>query len=230
MAFTTLIKKKIRNMDLSPGNKSTQKGSSLLLHHSEKMASPESQRHVTLHMVFVEANGNVLEIVRKEVELQQQEQEQEQQVVPESVFVGLMHEHRHRRPDGRRFRWTDLLTYFVKYSSQETVDYARRSVEPKTTTTPLLLQVLPPIAADVVVPPSLFIFHKVNSLWLIFREEVLAVAAPTSVKPLAVSILKRSQTATTTNKNKKNVRISQDLPRYKELLRKPRKTIRIHDK
>ena len=217
-------------MDLLPGNRSTPKvssSSSLLLHHSEKMASPESQRHVTLHMVFVEANGNVLEIVRKEVELQQQEQEQ--QVVPERVFVGLMHEHRHRRPDGRRFQWTDLLTYFVKYSSQETVDYARRSVETKTTTTPLL-QVLPPIAADVVVPPSLFIFHKVNSLWLIFREEVLAVAAPANVKPLAVSILKRTQTATTTNKNKKNVRISQDLPRYKELLRKPRKTIRIHDK
>jgi len=66
-------------------------------------------------------------------------------------------------------------------------------------------------------PPSLFIFHSINSVYILFREMVLV--NPTIQSP--VSIIKKYK-----NKITKRVRISNDLPSYsisKNDLRKTRK-------
>lgn len=186
--------------------------------YSDKMAAPETQTRVKMISLIVDFKGSVLEQRQIWVPLI------EGGVMPESVLLGLIHAERYQRADKRRFQLADIQTFFVKTTAQETLDLARSAAAAAAA-----FKALPPVPVDVVVPPSLFIFHRINCVFLIFREEVrVAAAAARSNKqpPLAVSILKTAG-GTTTNKNKKHVRISQELPRYKDLL-KPRKTIKIH--
>jgi hypothetical protein len=186
--------------------------------YSDKMAAPEPQTRVKMISLIVDSKGSVLEQRQIWVPLI------EGGVMPESVLLGLIHAERYQRADKRRFQLADIQTFFVKTTAQETLDLARTAAAGAGPT----LNALPPVPVDVVVPPSIFIFHRINCVFLIFREEVrVAAAAARSNKqpPLAVSILKTA--GGTTNKNKKQVRISQELPRYKDLL-KPRKTIKIH--
>jgi hypothetical protein len=181
--------------------------------YSDKMAVPETQTRVKIVTLVVDSKGSVVEQRCSWTPLL------EGGVMPESVLLGLIHAERYQRADKRRFQLADIQTFFVSLTGQETHDLARGgSSSPR-------LQALPPVPVDVVVPPSLFIFHKINSVFLLFKEEVLKTKVPTPARLAAVSILKSSGGAST--KNKKHVRISQELPRYKDLL-KPRKTIKIH--
>jgi hypothetical protein len=60
-------------------------------------------------------------------------------------------------------------------------------------------------------PPSLFIFHSLNSIWIIFRELVLVNQTTPAINIQPASILKR-QDANSAPKKTKRVRISADLP------------------
>lgn len=179
--------------------------------YSDKMAVPETQTRVKIVSILVDSKGSVLE------QRSCWEPLLPDGVMPESVLLGCIHAERHQRADKRRFQLADIQTFFVTATGQETHDLARGSWAPG-------LQGLSPVPKDVVVPPSLFIFHGINCVVLLFKEEV-RVGLTLAKSRLAVSILK--PTGGTTTKNKKHVRISQELPRYKDLL-KPRKTIKIH--
>lgn len=140
-------------------------------------------------------------------------------IVPESVVMGMIHGQRHQRPDKKRFQLNDIVTYFVPVTST-LLDWTRGSSMDND-----WMKTLPAIPMDIVVPPSLFIFHSIQCIWLLFREEVCV--GHTSLPPLAISILK-TPTPGSAKSNKKHVRISQDLPRYKAMLLPKRKTIKIH--
>ena len=172
------------------------------------------QQSIRMDCILVDSRGALLEVQRQQVALTSKSADEH--VIPESVFLGLVHTLRHQRSDKRRFQLADMMTFFVPDAG---VGAGASSAK---------MQTLPPIPCDVVVPTTLPIFHGINRIWLIFREEVLVatgLASTANKKPLAVSILKNG--ATKSNNINKRVRISQELPRYKEL-RKPRKTIKIH--
>lgn len=177
---------------------------------------------IRMDCILVDSRGFLLEVQRKRVPLVSGGGASA--VIPESVFLGLVHALRHQRPDKRRFQLADMMTFFVPAASSAGASSAGAA---SACAACAKMQTLPPIPCDVVVPTTLPIFHGINRIWLIFREEVLVatgLASTANKKPLAVSILKNG--ATKSNNNKR-VRISQELPRYKEL-RKPRKTIKIH--
>lgn len=182
------------------------------------IAAVEQQQSIRMDCILVDSRGSVLEVQRQRVALVSSGASA-CAVIPESVFMGLVHALRHQRPDKRRFQLADMMTFFVPEPLHHGAGAAAGAAASAK------MQTLPPIPCDVVVPTTLPIFHGINRIWLIFREEVLVLAAtPTNKKPpLAVSILKNGATKS----NNKRVRISQELPRYKEL-RKPRKTIKIH--
>ena len=195
------------------------------------IASVEQQQSIRMDCILVDSRGAVLEVQRQRVALVSSGASA-CAVIPESVFLGLVHALRHQRPDKRRFQLADVMTFFVPAPLHHVAASAGAAASASAgaaagAAASAKMQTLPPIPCDVVVPTTLPIFHGINRIWLIFREEVLVLAAtPTNKKPpLAVSILKNG--ATKSNNINKRVRISQELPRYKEL-RKPRKTIKIH--
>jgi hypothetical protein len=145
---------------------------------------------VAVVSIFVDVQGNVVDLSRTVETLVPGDGGI--RVLPEAVCLDAMHVQRHQRADKRRFQLVDILTYFMRTRE---------------------LQTLPAVPNDIAVPSSAAMFHALNRVWFIFRQEVIK-------KPLG-SILKVGKSA------KKQVRISQDLPRYKPLLL-PRKTIKIH--
>ena len=182
---------------------------------STAIVVPELQSTIALISVLVDSHGNMMDRCHTDVKV-------ETGIVSESVLIGMIHQQRHQRPDKRRFQLADILTFFVPTTPTALKDWSRSTdMMPQ-------LQPRPAVPMDIVVPASLFIFHSINCIWLIFREEV-CVGSSSSVKkaaPLAVSILK---TPGSNKSNKKHVRISQELPRYKSLLMSTKKkTIKIH--
>lgn len=202
------------------------------MHESITMAAPELLSKIPVHSLLVDTQGNLVDRCQTMVDLVLFPEEKKS-VLSESVIIGMIHAQRHQRPDKRRFQLADILTFFVSLTSHETIEWTKSMV---TTAVPSL-QTLPACPMDIVVPPCVFVFHSINIVWLIFREEVSIghqgggkVVRP----PLAISILKTTSAINNNNNkatksNKKHVRISQELPRYKSLLTTTkRKTIKIH--
>jgi hypothetical protein len=189
------------------------------MHDSSTLAVPELQTTINIVSLMVDVNGTLMD---RSIDVAAVDTGTATGTatgtgtVSESVFLGIMHAQRHQRPDKRRFQLADMVTFFVPVKTPlESLDQSQ------------LLTTLPAIPKDIVVPSCLFVFHSINCIWLIFREEVpKTTTSSTGTTPphLAISILKASNTK---SNKKKHVRISQELPRYKTLLPK-RKTIKIH--
>jgi len=158
---------------------------------------------VNIVSIMVDIHGSIVDQCRNPVHLIVDK-------IPESILLGMIHQQRHQRVDGRRFQLAEMMTYFM--TSLDKLDQN-------------CLRTLPNIPMDIIVPPSLFCFHDVHCVWLIFREEVcIRQQGFYNQKPLAISILKND--SNDKKSLKKQVRISQDLPRYQQPKRK--KTIKIY--
>jgi hypothetical protein len=193
------------------------------------VTTPELPSTISVISLLVDAQGNLMDRCPSIVDVNGDG------VVPESVVMGMIHAQRHQRPDKRRFQLADIVTYFVPVTLT-LLDWTRSSTLVDNDGS--WMNTLPAIPMDIVVPPSLFIFHSIQCIWLIFREEVCvghtstaslsASLSPSLSPPLAISILKTSASSSSTTKsNKKHVRISQELPRYKSmLLTNKRKTMK----
>lgn len=172
----------------------------------EKEAKTQ-QDTVAVVSILVDAQGNVVDVCRTMVSLEARG-DKGRLVVPEAVCLDAMHAQRHLRADKRRFRLEDILTYFIVVDDDDEA---------------LPLQTLPAVPMDIEVPPTVAMFHALNRVWLIFRQEVQV--SRSNKKPLGGGgILKQAGEAKSV---KKHVRISQELPRYKNLIA-VRKTIKIH--
>ena len=165
------------------------------------IAAVEQQQSIRMDCILVDSRGSVLEVQRQRVALVSSGASASASasacaMIPESVFLGLVHALRHQRPDKRRFQLADMMTFFVPAPLHHVAAGAGASASAGAAAGAAAcakMQTLPPIPCDVVVPTTLPIFHGINRIWLIFREEVLvssSVEAASNKKPLAVSILK----------------------------------------
>ena len=197
-----------------------------------------AQDEIRVVSMMVDTAGTLVDLVRTPVKLLSVPTT-EKRVLPESTLLGMIHTQRHQRPDKRRFQLVDIHTFFVTLTTN-LVDFSRARDDGGAD---LLLAPgggggwsasLPAIPMDIVVPPTMLVFHRLNCIWLLFKEEVLlpkarpfAAAAATTTSDAAVGAIKSALSKGGVKSAKKHVRISQELPRYKSLLSK-RKTIKIH--
>jgi len=200
-----------------------------------------AQDEICVVSMMVDTAGTLVDMVRTSAKLLSSSSSSssvrvpmtmEKRVLPESALLGMIHAQRHQRPDKRRFQLVDVETFFVTPTTN-LVDFARGSARSAGWT-----QTLPAVPMDIVVPPTMMVFHRLNCIWLLFREEVLLLKPPPP--PSSSSLTGTIKSALSkgggggggggvggVKSAKKHVRISQELPRYKSLLSK-RKTIKIH--
>lgn len=175
----------------------------------------EQQKEIRVITIWTDRNNTTTEKKVDSVPLNALHQ------LDEGFCLGWMAKQRSRE-DGRRYKLLDMHTYVVQVDPQYLYEYSKTG---KTLTSSWTTVALP---MDIPVPPTLPIFHEVNAVYFVFREEVaLGFSAAPAEKNLAISILKRA--ANDTKSVKKQVRISQELPRYKDMLmaKKHKKTIKI---
>jgi len=196
-----------------------------------------AQDEICVVSMMVDTAGTLVDMVRTSAKLLSSSSvsvpmTMEKRVLPESALLGMIHAQRHQRPDKRRFQLVDVETFFVTPTTN-LVDFARGSARSVGWT-----QTLPAVPMDIVVPPTMMVFHRLNCIWLLFREEVLLLKPPPP--PSSSSLTGTIKSALSkgggggggggvggVKSAKKHVRISQEMPRYKSLLSK-RKTIKIH--
>lgn len=74
------------------------------------IAAVEQQQSIRMDCILVDSRGSVLEVQRQRVALVSSGASA-CAVIPESVFMGLVHALRHQRPDKRRFQLADMMTF-----------------------------------------------------------------------------------------------------------------------
>ena len=99
----------------------------------------------------------------------------------------------------KRYKLDDILLYFITMNSNQLVSF----VQEKHQINDEYLQ-SKQIPCDIVIPSSIFIFHSINTIYLIFREMML-VSSPVSVKMKSCLKLENSP-----KKHTKRVRICDD--------------------
>ena len=81
--------------------------------------------------------------------------------------------------NGKRFKLTDISLFLVNLESQELFDYSVSVSDSRTFFREI------PILGQICIPSSIFIFHKVNRLYFVFREMVRST--PSLVKKVPTS-------------------------------------------
>ena len=103
-----------------------------------------------------------------------------------------------------RYKLKDILLYLVHLEKDSIQDFTKTTDLKKYSDS--FFKILP-IIDDISFQPSMYLFHKINSIYIVLQEMVLVK----SILP-SPSILKKSSPDDPIKKNTKKVRISPDLP------------------
>lgn len=109
-----------------------------------------------------------------------------------------------------RYQLDDILLYCVTLDPTNVFDYINKPNDRLVDDGKFFMKKMS-IIDDIVVPPSLFIFHPLNTIYFIFREMVLVQDVISRKSTLKSAIM----TKTGANKVTKRVRIATDLPKYR---------------
>ena len=109
-----------------------------------------------------------------------------------------------------RYQLDDILLYCVTLDPTNLFDYINKPNDRLVDDGSSFMKKMS-IIDDIVIPPSLFIFHPLNTIYFIFREMVLVQDVISRKTTLKSAIM----TKTGANKATKRVRIANDLPKYR---------------
>jgi hypothetical protein len=119
------------------------------------------------------------------------------------ALIKLIQDRRNPFPK-TRYKLCDVLTFFVDVEPDGISDFI-----PESNTWCKSI----PIIDDITIPPSVPLFHDINSIFIILKEMTAIQNKKPSAPPLPLlSILKSDSNKTNENKKTKRVRISSDLP------------------
>lgn len=171
-----------------------------------KTYEPELMNEMTVKLVYTNMDDEIFHTIDKKVYLTI-DSANDQSVLSEERLIEIIQ--KNRKFQNKRYKCDGIVRYFIDMDPETIIDniedadfqfesdkYFSHFEIPK----------------NMSFPPSLFIFHSINSIYILFREMVLVnhVSSP-------VSIIKKYK-----NKVTKRVRISDNLPSY-STTRKSRK-------
>jgi len=171
-----------------------------------KTYEPELMNEITLKLIYTNMDDEIFHTIDKKIALTINN-ENDHSILSEERLIEIIQKNRNFQ--NKRYKCDSIIRYFNDMDPETIIDniededfqfdsdkYFSHFEIPKTLS----------------FPPSLFIFHSINSIYIIFREMVL-------VNPInsPVSIIKKYK-----NKVTKRVRISDHLPSY-STTRKSRK-------
>ena len=134
---------------------------------------------------------------------------------------------KHKYLSNNKYKIQDVLLYNISLNPENIQSYSQNEDILKSSS-----KFLEPLSIvnDFAIPPSIFIFHKINSLFFIFKQVQ-------EVKPMPKSILKPSVSIMDTNKVNNNVNVNDadthsnsNSSSDKRVIHKITKKVRIMDK
>lgn len=183
----------------------------------------ECMDSISVHSVFVNNNKHIDKIINLEITLSTHNTIDNYKYIPKNQLISIIkHNQEHLGQQNiRQYKLIDIASFFVTLEPEHIQSYSKSEV---TSNNHNFFKIHPYID-DIHVPTSIFIFHKLNSVFLIYQEFISNTNNRT-----AKSILKKNSNQNTQSHTKK-VKINTDLNEsYRNLRPKHTKTRRARIK
>jgi hypothetical protein len=161
--------------------------------------SAELMESISVHFLFVNTQFELCKTIVEQVPLQILDNRAS--LLSEEVLIQLLESVRNF--GGKRYQCDQIMQFCIDIHPDKLFSYMDTEKSPFQE--PTRLKVLD-IPRSITFPPSLFIFHTLNSVWIVMQELI-----PIELKP--ASILKKGGSANVPKKTKR-VRIASILPKH----------------
>ena len=166
---------------------------------------PELMDKINIKIVYTNIHNEIFHTIDKEIPLQIKNDES---ILHEKDLIKIIRNHRDY--ESKRYKCDSIIKYFINTDPQTVIDNIQdEDFEFKSNECFSNFEIPKTISFS----PSLFIFHSINNIYILFREMILV-----NSNDSPISIIKKYK-----NKVTKRVRISDDLPTYTSSVRKTRK-------
>ena len=192
--------------------------------NSETVLCPEHMTNINIHFVYINTKAEIVKVIKENHPLQQID---DKCILPEHLVLQLIQTK--RQDKDTRYKLVDILSFIVTLET----DHINRFTQNNDVIEDFMKPVS--ISSEIAIPPSMIIFHQLNTMYFIFREMVLVTSKPqvnskpqvissskidpkkTSENAIPLSILKTGENdkGARSKKMTKRVRISDDLPTFK---------------
>ena len=184
----------------------------------------ECMDSISVHSIFVNNDKHIDKIINLDITLSTHDTINNYKYVPKNTLMSIIKQNKEHlgQQSKRQYKLLDIASFFVTLEPEHIQSYSKA----ETTATDHNFFKIHPYIDDIHVPTSIFIFHKINSIFLVYQEFV-----STSNNRTAKSILKNNNGKNTKSSHTKKVKINTDLNEsYRSIRNKHTKTRRIHAK
>ena len=146
----------------------------------------EKMNSIYIHSIFINHLKDIDKIINSEVLLTQYNQSENTYIPKDFLLQTIQNNKQHLKT---QYKLLDIASFFVTLEPEDIQSYSKTT---DLSSAPNFFKFHPSVD-DIIVPPSIFIFHSINSIFLIYQEVIQNTHNHTMK-----SILK-----TTSNKNNK---------------------------
>jgi len=184
----------------------------------------ECMDSISVHSIFINNNRHIDKIINSELALSKHDTIENHMYISKNTLSSIIQQN--KEPKGelskRHYKLIDIASFFVTLEPEHIQSYSKTN--PRDLTHDFFR--IHPYVEDIHVPMSIFIFHKLNSIFLIYQE-VASVSNNRTMK----SILKKTSNKNVKMSHTKKVKINTELNEtYRNIRKKHTKTRRSRTK
>lgn len=184
----------------------------------------ECMDSISIHSIFVNNDKHIDKIINLDITLSTHDTIDNYTYIPKNTLMSIIKQNKEHlgQKSHRQYKLIDIVSFLVTLEPEHIQSYSKS----ETTATDHNFFKIYPYIDDIHVPTSIFIFHKLNSIFLVYQEYI-----STSNNRTAKSILKKTNGKNTKSSHTKKVKINTDLNEsYHSIRSKHTKTRRKHIK
>lgn len=184
----------------------------------------ESMDSISVHSIFVNVDKQIDKIINLDITLSKNDTTENCRYVSKNKLMSIVKQNKELlgSQNKHEYKLIDIASFFVTLEPEHIQSYSKTDI----TTTDHNFFKIHPYIDDIHVPTSIFIFHKLNSIFLVYQEFI-----STSNNRTAKSILKKNNNKNTKSSHTKKVKINTELNEsYQSIQSKHTKTRRIRTK
>lgn len=180
----------------------------------------ESMDSISIHSIFINNTKHIDKIVNSELPLSRHSTLENNRYIPKNAIMSIIQQNKEhaRELSKRQYKLMDIASFFVTLEPEHIQSYSKTGSQHSTRD----FFTIYPYLEDIQVPMSIFIFHKLNSIFLLFQE-----SASFSTGRTMKSILKKASNKNAKTSHTKKVKINTELNEsYRNVCKKRTRTRR----
>jgi hypothetical protein len=180
----------------------------------------ENMNSIYIHSIFINHLKDIDKIINSEVLLTRYNNSDNTYIPKDFLLQSVQN---NKRLLKSQYKLVDIASFFVTLEPEDIQSYSKTT---DLSSAPNFFKIHPSID-DIVVPPSIFIFHSINSIFLIYQE-VIQTTHNHTMKSILKSTSNKNNNYSDTKKVRINTQFNQTYRVKHKKHKKTRKHITIH--